>query len=307
MLGLATVVLLVAAMKQKGNKVCSGVNIEIVGPHNYVFVDENDIKQILKENNAVTGNEISQTDLNAIEEDLQKNAWIKQADLFFDNNQLLQVKINERDPLARVFTLQGNSFYIDSSGMRLPVSENQTARVPVFTSFTSNKNILSAPDSALLNDIKKIAQFISTDPFWTEQVSQINITTERNFQIVPVLGNQIIELGNADSLQSKFDRLYSFYKQVWAKAGFEKYEKIDVRYDGQVVATIHGAAAPATDTANAALNNTIYNPAAVSMAKDATAKKPIAKTVVKLKPTIASKPKPGIKRSNKAKTKKLKQ
>lgn len=305
MLGLATVALLIAAMKQKENKSCAGVNIEIIGAHDYLFVDENDIKQILKENNALTGNEISQINLNAIEEDLQKNVWIKQTNLFFDNNHLLQIKINERNPLARVFTLQNNSFYIDSSGMRLPVSEDQTARVPVFTSFTSNKNILSTPDSILLIDIKKIAQFISVDSFWTEQISQINITPERTFQILPVLGDQIIELGNADSLQSKFDRLYSFYKQVWAKAGFEKYEKINVQYDGQIVATMRGVATLAIDSVNAALNNTISNSATVSMAKDSAAKKPITKTALKPRQTIIANPKGALKRSNKAKTKKL--
>ena len=97
--------------------------------------------------------------------------WIKDAELFFDNHQTLHVKIIEREPVARVFTVSGNSFYIDSTGLRLPVNENATARVIVFTSFPSDKKDLSKPDSLVLNDIKKSAQYISADSFLNEQTA----------------------------------------------------------------------------------------------------------------------------------------
>ena len=79
----------------------------------------------------------------------------------------------------------------------------------------------------------------------------VNITPNKTFEIVPVLGNQIIKLGNADSLQSKFDRLTAFYKQVWAKEGFEKYESINVEFSGQIVTVKRGAQKPSIDTAEA--------------------------------------------------------
>jgi cell division protein FtsQ len=310
-LGSAITVLLIAAMKEKEHKLCSDINIEIIGAHQHVFVDENNVKEILKTKGALTGKDISEIDLRGTEEELEKDPWIKKAELFFDNNQVLRVKIDEREPLARVFTLGGNSFYIDSSGMRLPLSDQQSARVPVFTSFTSDNKNLSAPDSSLLVDVKKLAQFISQDSFWTAQVSQINITTQRTFEMVPVLGNQIIELGNADSLQPKFDRLYSFYKQVWAKTGFEKYEKIDVQYDGEVVATIRGAAKPAMDSLkamqllgnstakmNAVMRDTTYAAPMPLMAQDSAVKKINTKQTPKGKQKVTTKPKPSLNKLN---------
>jgi cell division protein FtsQ len=53
--------------------------------------------------------------------------------LFFDNNEVLQVVIDEREPIARIFTVAGNSYYIDSSLERLPLSDKMSARLPVFT------------------------------------------------------------------------------------------------------------------------------------------------------------------------------
>ena len=88
--------------------------------------------------------------------------------------------IEEREPIARVFTLQGSSFYIDSSCMRLPLSDKLSARVPMFTSFPSDKKILSRPDSLVLNDVKQIAQYIQQDSFLMAQVAQIDITPQRH-------------------------------------------------------------------------------------------------------------------------------
>ncbi len=246
--GAATIILFVAAMQQKKHKQCTAISVEMKDANDNGFIPEKEIMQILKANNAIKGQDMSTINLRKTESDLEINGWIKQAELFFDNNQTLHVKIDEREPVARVFTIEGNSFYIDSSGLRLPLSDEQSARVPVFTSFTSDKKILSAPDSLLLTDIKNIAQFIQQDSFWNAQISQVNITPQRTFEMTPTIGDQVIEFGNADSLQSKFDRLFSFYKQVWAKAGFEKYEKIDVRFDGQIVAKVRDAKKPLMDS-----------------------------------------------------------
>ncbi len=99
-------------------------------------------------------------------------------------------------------------------------------------------------------DVKKVAQFIVADTFWNAFVSEINVNPDKTFDIVPVLGNTVIALGGGDSLPEKFDRLYSFYKQVWTKTGFNRYEKLDVRFYNQVVATKRGGiAAQQKDTA----------------------------------------------------------
>ena len=133
--------------------------------------------------------------------------------------------------------------------MQLPLSNDYSDRVPMFTAFTSTKRKLSKPDSLLMDDIKRIASIIVQDSFWNAQVSQVNISPNRTFEIIPVLGNQVIKLGNADSLQSKFDKLTAFYKQIWSKSSFEKYESISVEFNGQIVAVKKGIPKPVIDTA----------------------------------------------------------
>jgi cell division protein FtsQ len=256
---IATTVLLGAAMQVKSAKHCSDIKIEIDGVEDHLFVDEKEVLTLLSKTGEIKGAEVSKVNLRVLESRLEKNPWIQNAELFFDNNFVLQVKILETEPIARIFTVSGSSYYIDSSSRRLPLSESVSARVPMFTSFPSDNLKLSSPDSAVLEDVKHIATFIKQDSFWIAQVAQIDITPKRTYQMVPVLGNQIVELGDATNIEKKFQRLYAFYKNVWAKTGFEKYSTIDVQYEGQVVAVRKGMGAPAEDSVRAMelLNNTI--------------------------------------------------
>ena len=240
LVGGAAVALLIAARRIKENKLCSNVNIEVEGKDNQVFINEKAVLQIVNEMGGRKGVPVASINLKNIEQGLLKDKWIRNAKLYFDNKQALQVKLVESDPIARIFTVQGSSFYIDSALKKLPLSSVVTARVPVFTSFTSDKDSLAHPDSLLLYDVKRIAKFIAQDTFWSAQVAQIDITPNARFEMIPTIGDQVIVIGDADSLEAKFGRLYSFYKQIWVKTGFDKYDRIDVQYDKQVVARKRG-------------------------------------------------------------------
>lgn len=249
-LGVSTLCLLVAAVYKKNNKACTGIEVAMINNENNFFVEEKEVVALLKSQGAVEGQEIEHIHLNQLERKLEKDKWIANAELFFDNRQVLQVRIEEKEPIARIFTSGGSSFYIDSTCRRLPLSDKMSARVPMFTSFPSDRENLSKPDSELMASVKDLAMFIRSDDFWKAQVAQVDITPN-GFEMIPTVGNHIVVLGNAEDYQRKFDRLFSFYKQVWTKVGFEKYDRLDVQYEGQVVATLKGSTPVNIDTAKA--------------------------------------------------------
>lgn len=242
LLGLATVVLLGAAISLKHNKRCKGVDINISGVQNNFFIDKAEINGIIEELSGGTlkGKTLGSFNLAVIENTLKKNLWIKNAELFFDNNQVLRVDVTEREPVARIFTSTGSSFYLDSSLARLPLSDRSSARVPVFSNFPSHTNALTKADSGLLTDIKNISNYILKDQFWMAQIDQVDITGDRSFEMIPKIGNQIIVFGKADNYEEKFRNLLTFYKQVATKVGWNTYSKINVQYKGQVVAVKRG-------------------------------------------------------------------
>lgn len=232
-----SLLLLISAAQKKDHKACKGIEVTFRGDGSNFFIEEKGVADLLKANGLVIGQPAETINLRALEEVLKKDKWIADAQLFFDNSQMLHAIVEEKIPVARIFTGEGTSFYIDSACKRLPLSEKLSVRIPMFTNFPSDRSKLSRPDSELLASAKELAMFIQADDFWKAQAAQIDITPE-GFEMIPTVGNHVVELGQNGDWQQKFDRLFSFYKEVWTKVGFEKYERIDVRFDGQVVATL---------------------------------------------------------------------
>jgi cell division protein FtsQ len=228
--------LLIAAIGKQKKDHCKDYTIRIKGTQNKFFIDDKDVLKLLKI--ATKGNVKGQTkssfNLRQMEQLLEDNVWIKDAELYFDNNDVLHVSVAEREPVARIFTTTGRSFYIDEAEKMMPLSDKLSAKVPVFTGFPE-KQMLVKNDSALLHDVKTTATFILNDPFWMAQVSQVDITTERNFEMTPVVGNHTVILGSGENIDRKFHRLLVFYKAVLSKTGFDKYKAINVQYAGQVI------------------------------------------------------------------------
>jgi cell division protein FtsQ len=249
-MGIATIVLLVAAIRIKDARACKQIEINIDAPGDNYFVDKKDILAVISSLSG--GNPLNKPagsfNLEQMEEALQKNVWIKDAQLFFDNNEVLHVNIHERVPVVRVFAAGGGTFYLDSSAAKLPLSEKFSARLPVFTGFPSDKIILSKADSTLLKDIKNLGMAIAKDSFCMAMIEQVDIKSEGDFEMMMKIGNSIVLFGNAADAEVKLERLKLFYREVVPKAGWNYYSRINVQYKDQVVGSRRGAADIAADS-----------------------------------------------------------
>lgn len=249
-IAMGIVILLVAAVNKRKTEACRRVDISITGVENNLFIDTDDVRNILERYNEhkLEGTIVDRFRLASMQQLLQKSNWVKTARLYFDNNNVLKVDIIEREPVARIFCANGSSFYLDTARFRLPLSTKFSARVPIVTNFPTDNVILSVQDSALLSSVRTLCAFISKDPFWMAQIEQIDITPDRTFELIPKLGQQVILFGDADNCRQKFNNLLLFYKQVESKVGWNKYSKINLKYQHQVIAEIRGAEQIKTDS-----------------------------------------------------------
>lgn len=233
-------ILLVAAIKHKSQKTCEGVLVSIRGAEQYSFLNRQEVLKIMVPSQipVFKGRPMTEVNLQKLEALLEANVWVKDAELFFDNNAMLRVNIAEREPVARIFTQGGNSFYLDVAGKQLPLSNRTQVQLPVFTGYPVEK--VRTADSSLLRQIRELSLYIAADPFWSAQVAQVDITTQRMFELVPVIGNHIVQIGDGNNCAEKFNRLLLFYQQVAAKAGMDKYSVVNVQYPQQVIGTKRG-------------------------------------------------------------------
>lgn len=242
LLSAGVLVLLIAASNIKNNKTCKGIEIAISGVEEYVFLDDQDILKLIAREGISNpkGKALAGFKLRHLEALLKRNVWVKEAELFFDNNLVLHINIHEREPVARIFTKTGSSFYIDSSGYKMPLSDKMSVRLPVFTGFPTDKLKLKSADSLLMEHIKKVAYYILRNEFWMAQIAQVDILPDKNFEMMPTVGNHIIQFGNGENFRLKFRSLLVFYKQVLSRAGFDKYSRLNVQFSKQLVATKKG-------------------------------------------------------------------
>lgn len=305
--GAALIVLFVIAWKAKEEKRCTSIQIELVGENTAaLFMDEKEILQIIHEQGVKEGMPIGDVNLNTLEKYLQTIRWVKNVELFLDNTQSLQVRIEQRTPIARIFTASGNSFYIDKEGLQLPLKQLTVLRLPVFTNFPSDQEKLSKPDSLLLNDVLHFTQAVATDSFFMAQTAQVNIANNGDFELVPSVGDHMVLIGSVENIEDKLNRLYTFYKKVWVQSGLNAYQVIDCRFDNQIVALKKGMQPiqfsandlPSVDsvmaiemkldtTSNRAVNVTEVKPATLNASKTSVIASP--KTVPVTNPKLAPK------------------
>jgi cell division protein FtsQ len=228
--------LLVAANRKEKTHYCKRIDININGAGEKLYVSKSDILAQLQQtaHGSIVNKSIKTINVALLEETLEQHPWIRDAELYFDTHDVLHVAVSEREPVVRVFTTTGTSYYMDSAGQRLPLLPDVVVRVPVVTTFTPAK-AGSARDSAIVKDLSVIAQYINAHPFWSAQIAQIDVTPAGTFELLPVVGNHVIRIGHAENLEQKLANLLLFYKQVLAKTGFDKYAVVDVQYKGQVV------------------------------------------------------------------------
>ncbi|MFT3979775.1 MAG: FtsQ-type POTRA domain-containing protein [Ferruginibacter sp.] len=246
----AGIVLLQAGMHSQSVKKCKEVDVDITGVNNNFFIDETDVKNIIRDyvGGKPEGKTLESFNLRDIENRLEKDTWIKNAELYFDNNDVLRVHVDEREPAARLFATDGSTFYIDTSIMILPLSDKFSARLPVFTGFPKGNSRLSAADSSLLRSVLVISEQLQKDSFLMAMIDQVDITPQRTFEMVPKIGNQTIVFGDANDAAEKFTKLKMFYSKVITVAGWSRYSSINLQYKNQVVAKMKDAADKTADS-----------------------------------------------------------
>ncbi|WP_316794862.1 cell division protein FtsQ [Pedobacter agri] len=237
LISLAGVVVLLSFINVKKQTVkCTDVKILIPGADN--FIEREEIDQILREDQGVLlGRNIENINIHKIEKKLQSNPYIAFAKVYVEMDGVLHIEVKQRQPIVRILNSNGQDFYIDNDGLKMPISSNFTANVLVATGnitevFGSRVDTLH---TKLAHDIYKTALYIKKDTLWDSQIEQLVVDQKNDIELIPRVGNQRIILGNADSLEKKMNNLLLFYKKAMPQVGWDAYRTINIKYTNQIV------------------------------------------------------------------------
>ena len=211
---------------RNNNRRVSKIDIEFEGDENLFITHDNVSKLLIQNELPVTSMSKEVLVLNDLENALNLNPMIKEAQVFVDVEGTLTAQIEQKTPIARVFT--NASYYIDDNGSFMPLSENFSARVPIVTGVIEKNN---------LENVFLLAKKIQADEFLKTHV--IEIRQERNQELRLKLRKQgfTVFLGSLKQLDKKINNLKAFYMKALKDNTLKNYKIVDLKFDNQVICT----------------------------------------------------------------------
>src|SRR5690625_4411732 len=157
---------------ERNNKRKQGsINIEYTNAQN-IFITEEDVSNLLIVKEKPDRKQVKDSlSLNEIEERLNLNPMIADAQVFQTIRKDLGIKITQRVPLARV--TGEKPFYIDKEGCKMPLSSNYSARVP----------LVSGIDSTDISTLFPLLERIDKDEFLIKHFTGMTKTNTGDYII----------------------------------------------------------------------------------------------------------------------------
>jgi cell division protein FtsQ len=209
--------------------------IHLTDGNDLITVEEIKKKLMKTYNLDFVGVEIDRIDLGELEALLKKEAFIVDADAYLDSKNQLHIEISQRTPILRVLGLNGSNYYLDAEGVRLPLSEHFTARVPIISGAVSDyKNDFLVSDNTLKTAFR-VVKAAREDEFVGAWLEGIHIQSNRDLWLTGNVGDFKIILGDDRDIDHKFYKMKTFMKDGLKITGWKNIESINLKYDSQVV------------------------------------------------------------------------
>ena len=237
------------ASKENNNTVAKKPDISIHVEGENAFLTESELLDRLIYKRLYQKNmKVNFVNVKKIEAAIIKMEEVKKVRVYKNIGNSWNIDVELRNPIARIFTLSQKAYYLDDEGFTMGRSTLHTAHVLVFSGFiteimerTSVKEIInndSLKSIRKLDDIYRISNYVCKDSLLNALIGQVYLEKNGDFILIPLVGKQTILFGSAKSdevVADKFNRLKIFYKEGMPHEGWEKYNTIIVKYEGQIV------------------------------------------------------------------------
>lgn len=150
----------------------------------------------------------------------------------------IRIHVTPIVPVLRVFD-GPSSYYVNRAGKRVKASARYHKNVPMIQGHFDPSDTVFTPMSLM-----PLVNFIASDSVWNSYISMIKVKSPTDILLIPNIREHVINIGSTDRLREKLDNLQLFYSKVLVKQGWEKYDTISLKWNGQIVATKRHRRAP---------------------------------------------------------------
>ncbi len=190
------------------------------------FVDEKDIKDLVKQFNPTK--KIGDVKIPELEKKINEIPFVDSANVYMNLNGNLNVDIKQRIPIFRL-NKNGKDFYVDEKGVEFPISRNFSYPCML---------VMGDVDASEYQELGKLIEKIDKDDFSKKYF--IGIKKEKdNYNLLTSDGNYKVEIGDLENIDFKVKGFKTFVEKYLVYQNPEKYKKISVKYNNQIVTTLN--------------------------------------------------------------------
>jgi len=203
--------------KAQNDKI-AGVQVRIF-PMEKTFILAKEVKKMIPLKDSIYKN----INIEKLEEQLEKNDYISNAEVFKDLNGHIKAQIEQYHPIARV--LGDKSYYIDANGQAKALSKHYTENVILIFGKLNKKNKMP---------VVNLVKAINADEDLTAIVSEIHVGTSGVYLKTDQLNtNVFIDIQN--DLKGQLYKLKVIYMYLVKNQKNNQYKNMDLRFANQVV------------------------------------------------------------------------
>ncbi|WP_439482669.1 cell division protein FtsQ/DivIB [Cyclobacterium plantarum] len=215
----------------------AGLEVYVEGVSDVYFVEEKEVASLLR--NAFPEldklSNISEVSINKMEKKVEAHPLVKKAEVYQDLKGTIRVKVRQHIPMARIVRPRAADGYISTTGKILPTSPNYTSRVLILEGSRAQALLQETDLTNNEAQLLELIHFIYQDPFWTAQISSVELLRNGEVNLYQQVGRQVIEFGKPENIPLKFRKIKTFYKKILPEKGWNTYERVNVKYKDQII------------------------------------------------------------------------
>jgi len=208
------------------------------------FINRDQVLSTINAIDSINQLQVSKVKNIDIEQAIIGNPYVDKVDIYTTINSNLLVNIKEKQPIIRIYDKSGNSFYVDEKGDIFPISRQYAPRVIIANGYIKEEvmnpkgNIIdSIYNKSIFKEIFKLTQLINKNNLLKAQINQIYVNSKGNFDLIPELGNHLIQFGTMEDAEIKIRNLDAYYKKYLKTNIWDSYKTINLTYRNQIVCT----------------------------------------------------------------------
>lgn len=252
--GAGTVVLWSISVAEHVKLPVSAFEVTIVKDGNAdALVTNEEIDSLVRKNvGLLQGLPMNQVNVGKISDVIRNHPAVESVEVVMGVDGICRANVVQRIPLFRVINADASGFYVDQHGQTFPVLENAVAYVPVFV-YDGQLQLMEHPCTpdyydwnqlglTHLDEMYSFAKFLKSSDDLRDWTEHVHVTNGGEFEVIPRVGDQVIDYGSIANLEMKTKMLFQFYKSEVARVNIEKYDRINLNFEHQVVCELRGAA-----------------------------------------------------------------